>query len=371
MKGPNHEVREKAEITGPLLRFTIDSEFGEFEAIGIMMANRRIEEINAIAVMREESVYKEFTDELLESLYGPIEGLRLLFSDPIHSAESLYNSAELSINQTIISYNSERSNYEDTYMEGLLSVSKNKRDLAMALNVDVYSDNLVLQKELNRLAYARTEGGWTPSVITMPMGGLALSVVKGIGFVETLDTYLKQASPATLRHQVNEKLLEKGVSEELRLEFIGHSHLTPRNFSIIAACFLVISEAVNSHACLQAATEVVSYEEALFFQQVMEMMALYEKRIEHIQEVFIYEKYPVGLNQSGALLFAAPVDFIQWGPVTQQMVEYAKAKKELDSRVERLEFWTTGKLTPLALGELQKAGFIVKDSVRLPLDFVD
>jgi hypothetical protein len=47
-----------------------------------------------------------------------------------------------------------RSQYEDGAAEQILAVSGFKRDYAAKLNVNVYSSNEVLQKELTRLAWA-------------------------------------------------------------------------------------------------------------------------------------------------------------------------------------------------------------------------
>src|SRR6476660_5823174 len=58
--GPHHKVREEVPTYSGANRFTIDSEFGLFEAEGNEMLIRRVTEINAIAKLREVSRTDEF-----------------------------------------------------------------------------------------------------------------------------------------------------------------------------------------------------------------------------------------------------------------------------------------------------------------------
>src|SRR5262252_1910561 len=55
VKGPHHTVREPVSTYSGANQFMIDSEFGVFEADGNEMLLRRINEINAIARLKEVS----------------------------------------------------------------------------------------------------------------------------------------------------------------------------------------------------------------------------------------------------------------------------------------------------------------------------
>ncbi|MCB1089310.1 MAG: hypothetical protein KDM63_19895, partial [Verrucomicrobiae bacterium] len=47
--GPNHRVRELAYGDGYLIHFTVDSDFGTYDCVGIHDLQRRVREIHAIA----------------------------------------------------------------------------------------------------------------------------------------------------------------------------------------------------------------------------------------------------------------------------------------------------------------------------------
>ena len=59
--GPNFTVRNPVPTYSGSNRYTIDSDFGVFEADGNAMLMRRVAEINAIAKLQAMSQNKEFT----------------------------------------------------------------------------------------------------------------------------------------------------------------------------------------------------------------------------------------------------------------------------------------------------------------------
>src|SRR5262245_52714016 len=65
--GPHHQVREEVPTWSGANRFSIDSEFGAFEAEGNEMLLRRINEINAIAKLKEISRTDQYKAALAKS----------------------------------------------------------------------------------------------------------------------------------------------------------------------------------------------------------------------------------------------------------------------------------------------------------------
>jgi hypothetical protein len=61
-QGPNFKVRNPVPISFGTNHFTIDSDFGVFEADGNAVLMRRVAEINAIANLTAVSQSREFTD---------------------------------------------------------------------------------------------------------------------------------------------------------------------------------------------------------------------------------------------------------------------------------------------------------------------
>ena len=64
-------------------RYTIDSDFGIFEADGNQMLMRRVAEINAIAKLQAMSQTKEFTQAAAQAAAAPLQVAQDLVTNPV------------------------------------------------------------------------------------------------------------------------------------------------------------------------------------------------------------------------------------------------------------------------------------------------
>ena len=100
----------------------------------------------------------------------------------------------------------DRSEYEDRYLEALVTVSKYKRRYAAELGIDVYTSNPLVQEELNRLGWAGAIANWIPSVLLIPASGPGKALYKVFDWTETLNRLITEAAPDALRSRNNKKL---------------------------------------------------------------------------------------------------------------------------------------------------------------------
>ena len=162
-------------------QFTIDSEFGAFEANGNEMLVRRINEINAIARLKEISRTDEYKKALTAPAKSPVAAMKNIANDPVNTVSNVpkgimkfMRRAGESVKN--IGKKSESSAAEGSKMQQMIGFSDAKRKVAAKLGVDPYSTNSVLQRELEGIAWASFAGGLTFQVATMPIGGPALTV---------------------------------------------------------------------------------------------------------------------------------------------------------------------------------------------------
>src|SRR5262249_52883283 len=107
-----------------------------------------------------------------------------------------------------------------------------KREYAAQLDVDAYSSNKVLQKQLNSVAWAASAGDLAFSAAMIP-AGTGGTVVSSIKLANTGKSTRKADPPARLRLINDEKLGKMGIPEELRKRFLDHPAFTPRHDTII------------------------------------------------------------------------------------------------------------------------------------------
>jgi hypothetical protein len=85
LKGNYFNVREEVPTFSGANHFTIDSEFGVFEADGNEMLVRRINEINAIARLKEVSRTDEFKGALVKAAKSPAAAAKQIVTDPVNA----------------------------------------------------------------------------------------------------------------------------------------------------------------------------------------------------------------------------------------------------------------------------------------------
>src|SRR5206468_7500004 len=82
LKGPHYAVRDPVPTASGMNQFTIDSDFGVFEADGNEMLLQRLKEIDAIARLREVSRTDEFKKSLVAAAKSPLNSARNIARDP-------------------------------------------------------------------------------------------------------------------------------------------------------------------------------------------------------------------------------------------------------------------------------------------------
>src|SRR5262245_29620621 len=82
LKGAHFVVREPVPTSAGMNQFTIDSDFGVFEADGNEMLLQRLKEIDAIARIGEVSRTDEFKKSLLAAAKSPLTSAKNIARDP-------------------------------------------------------------------------------------------------------------------------------------------------------------------------------------------------------------------------------------------------------------------------------------------------
>ena len=81
LKGPNYTVREPVPTSSGMNQFTIDSEFGVFQADGNEMLLQRVKEIYMIAKLKDVSRTDQFEQSLVTAAKGPYNAAKNVVKD--------------------------------------------------------------------------------------------------------------------------------------------------------------------------------------------------------------------------------------------------------------------------------------------------
>src|SRR5438128_10436231 len=89
LKGPHYVIRDPVPTASGMNQFTVDSDFGVFEADGNEMLLQRLKEIDAIARLREVSRTDEFKNSLIAAAKSPLNSARNIARHPAQAISNV------------------------------------------------------------------------------------------------------------------------------------------------------------------------------------------------------------------------------------------------------------------------------------------
>src|SRR5437773_1331259 len=296
LAGPHHKVREPVPTYFGANQFTIDSDCGVFEANGNEMLVRRINEINAIAQLKEISRTDEYKKALTAAAKSPIAAARNIVTDPVNTVANVpkgimkfMSRAGESVKN--IGKKSEPHAAEGSKMQQIIGFSDAKRKVAAKLGVDPYSTNSVLQRELEGIAWASFAGGLTFQVATMPIGGPALTVT---GVTSTFDEMLKEKSPTDLKIVNRKTLLALGANGKETERFLNNNAFSPSEQTAFVLNLKSLDGVANRGAFVRTAGETSSDErDAIFCVQTAALMSEIHKSDEPLVRIIMLGDFPI------------------------------------------------------------------------------
>ena len=308
--------------------YTIDSDFGVFEADGNQMLMRRVAEINAIAKLQAMSQTKEFTQAAAQAAEAPLQVGQNLVTKPVSTISSVprgiwgfLNRAGEAVKEAAEGQQSTAA--EGNVVENMTGFSKVKRDLALKLGVDPYTTNEVFPRELNKVAWPAFLGKFTVDIGMAAVGGPALSAVN---LTSSLTDALRDKSPTELR-LMNLDLLtnDMGVSPETADAFLNNNAISPTTQTILVAALAQLGNIPGQAELIRQAATSQDEHGAIAYQQSRQLMANLNKstpvaRITHLNGLTVCQ------TNDGAVVVPIQWDYAAWTPATERFITALKAE---------------------------------------------
>ena len=178
LKGPHFAVRDSVPTASGMNQYTIDSDFGLFEADGNQMLLQRLKEIDAIARLQEVSKTDEFKKSLMAAAKSPLNSAKSIARDPAQAISNVPKGIMKFMGrakETIenVGKGGGKEDLNGDKIKDALGYSEKNRQIALQMGVDPYSTNAVLQKALDDVTTAAWAGGFAFNVATFPISGPA------------------------------------------------------------------------------------------------------------------------------------------------------------------------------------------------------
>ena len=317
LAGDGFTVQDEVPTSTGRNRYLIISEYGEFEADGNIMLERRIKEVAAIRKLKEVSRTDEYKKALKAAVASPLGVAKDVVTNPVGTITGIPKGLFKFVNRTGQSvkertHGRERNPYEDSNAASLVGFSKAKRTVAIQLGVDPYSSNETLQRELNGIAWATFAGKMTFSLATAPIGGAAGLALTGTGMTNALNQTLLDQAPTDLRLRNLKVLLAMGCDRAVADRFINNTAFSPSVQTAIVMNLETLNGVANRAAFVDLAGSEASDEgDALFFLGTSRVLTeLHTKKpIARLQQV---GRIPVALGKDGRAIVAIQWDYAAW-----------------------------------------------------------
>ena len=358
LSGPNHRIEEKVINDGYINSYKISSRFGTFEAISNAKLKKRINEINAIAVMVELKKTDEYTESLEKAGKDTLKGIKNLITHPVSAAKGAVTGVGKLFKRTGESlFGSKRSKAEESRIKDLIGFSKTKREYAREFGVDVYSSNQVLQEHLDEIAWAGYGGGFTMTIAKalVPGGfGVAISASEG---TRLLNEMIAITPPVDLRMTNRKKLKAMKIGRDIIDLFMDNTVFTPRQQTLIVFALESMKGTKNRGLFLKLAIKTHEEDIAFFRQRMAVMYAGYHRNVEKIGRFVPLGEFVAARTMKGELVLNFPLDHLVWTETNMRIFEVINERADALAKGKEKHLWLTGTMTPLARKQIIRKGW--------------
>lgn len=345
ISGPGFNVGPDVTTRDFLNRHTVTSDYGIFMPPSDAMLRRLVREIAAIRGLAEIQQTSAFQDAAAAAGKGVYESGKKLVEDPGAALSALPQAATGIFNRAREQFRrSGHSRYEDDTAASLLAVSSYKRDLCKRFDVDPYSTNAVLQKELDRVAWPSAAGNLLLGSLSLATGSFALQVASNVRLVGQAHELVLATPPAELSKRARETLAGWGMPAAVTDAFLSNHALSPRHVAIIVASLESLGDIPGRADFLEQANHVDSEIDALLTQQMAELLAGYHASVAPVQRLAMTGSLPMATTAADRAVMLLPIDRIPWTPRAADLAQGIAAAAGKDG----IDLWITGDTAPPA-----------------------
>ena len=370
LKGPHYRIHDLVVADGYMDRWTVESDFGQFETQGDGALRKLLTEIRAIAELQKVRKSEAFVKGLGGAAKAPLTLTKSLITNPVDTVSGVPKGAYQLMENVATSATTTGDPSEDSKVAQTLKMSAFKREYAAQLDVDAYSSNKVLQKQLNSVAWAASAGDLAFSAAMLP-AGTGGTVVSSLKLANTVKNTLKDEPPARLRLINDEKLQKMGIPEELRKRFLDHPAFTPRHDTIITANLERLENVAGRETFLAFAVNAQDEVEANLYMAMIQMLRGYHETVAPLTELTSSGRFAVAQSKAGQAVIVLPFDRLIWTERADQVSSQVKTNHRGTGFNGKFDVWVTGTLSLRTRQELGKRGYTIVERVGTRVDILD
>jgi hypothetical protein len=362
--GDHHEV-ERIRNDGFTNTYELVTEFGTLEVETTGLLRKRVHETRVMAALQAEDVSADdvYLLSTANAAQGPVEGAAQILLHPVRSAKDLPTGMWSYARRLVALTQRERTYHEDHYAEELIGFSDAKRRWAYRLGVDVYSENPLLQRMLDRYAWLSLSGGLTVRAPLMAVTGPAGYALTATGTAEQMKRELRDRAPEEIRLEVRRRLQYMGVDEPLAERFVSHPWYSPTRLLAITESLSALRDAAGRETFIEAAVHADEPQETYVFVRLALMIAVYAELEAPIAELLAPNGLVLARTDGGDLVLPLYLDWAMWTAAMRAFADAAEGMLPGDGGARRMV--VSGWLSPRAREQLEARGFEIVEGVEM------
>ena len=366
LKGPRFAVRDAVPTGAGMNQFTIDSDFGVFEADGNEMLLQRLKEVDAIARLQEVSRTDEFKKSLMAAAKSPLNSARNIARDPAQAISNVPKGIMKFLGhakETVenVGKGGGGDIGDGNRMKDAIGYSDKKRKTALEMGVDPYTTNTVLQKQLDDVAWASWAGGFSFSVATLPVSGVAGAALTVTNLNSTVEDLLREKSPLELEQLNRSTFRAMGASASDIERVLDGGAFTPTQATTFAVHLKALKGVANRGAFVKAAAQKSTTEaDALFCVYTAALMDQINQKTP-IARIVMLRDFPICVAKDGIIIVALQWDYAAWTAGAASFTNDVQKLAGKSGQSAHISVDLSGEVSPRLREELEKRGITVQD----------
>ena len=219
---------------GFLRIFTFETRDGRFAVQGTELAKQRVHALQALRRLEQMSESDVFTKSLGQAALAPVRFGAGLVSDPGATLNRTVSGIGNMFDRIGAGVENQKAS-RDTVTGSLIGTDTARRQLAVELGIDPYTDFQPLALRLNAIAQASALGGLSVKAALMAVPGAGGAIISSTSTASSIQSTLLEKTSAQVVQQVKATLQRLNVSAASSARLVEIQALHSRDFLIMTS----------------------------------------------------------------------------------------------------------------------------------------
>jgi hypothetical protein len=359
----NYRIANPVTSDGFMRIYLLKTSYGDFTVIGDTLMRARSVELAALAELEQVSTSDSFNRALADAGLAPIKYAGDLVTKPGETISNTLSGIGSLFGQ-IGSGMANAGKTPDDPMQSLLGVTRKRRELAVHLGVDPYTDFPPLSAKLGQLSEAAAAGGLVVSGALMAIPGVGGIIASNVATSSTVSKLARDLTAAQLMDLNRSKIAQMGVEASVAETLLTNRSFTPLDVTFIVASLETMGSVQNRSAFIARAASVHRHDAAYFMRRHAELLADYHAKTGALTAFVTLGGYPFNVTRSGGVIGILPIDALSWTENTARSMKDIVNDGRRAGYAGRAEMRITGQVTALAAQQLKDMGWTVTGNYR-------